>query len=76
MEGIATEDADLAFAPVWRRRELLDDQTVSSVELTEPFLRRMEAPGYKGHGSSTVQQFNGGLHLPLDQLKLSESGIC
>ena len=27
-------------------------------------------PSYKGHGSSIVQQANGGLHLPLGQLKL------
>ena len=37
------EDADLAFSPVWRLRELLDRQAVSSVELTELFLRRIEA---------------------------------
>ena len=33
------EDTDLAFSPVWRLRELLDNQAVSSVELTELFLR-------------------------------------
>ena len=37
------EDTDLAFSPVWRLRELLDNRAVSSVELTEPFLRRIEA---------------------------------
>jgi len=37
------EDVDLAFSPVWRLRELLDNQAVSSVELTELFLRRIEA---------------------------------
>ncbi len=37
------EDVDLAFSPVWRLRELLDSQAVSSVELTELFLRRIEA---------------------------------
>ncbi len=33
------EDVDLAFSPVWRLRELLDSQAVSSMELTELFLR-------------------------------------
>ena len=41
--GIAMKDADLAFSPVWRLRELLDNRAVSSVELTELFLRRIEA---------------------------------
>ncbi len=33
------EDTDLAYRPVRRLRELLDNQAVSSVELTELFLR-------------------------------------
>ncbi|MCI0896481.1 MAG: amidase, partial [Chloroflexi bacterium] len=36
------QDADLLYTPVWKLREMLDAQQVSSVELTELFLRRIE----------------------------------
>ena len=36
------QDADLLYTPVWKLREMLDTQQVSSVELTELFLRRIE----------------------------------
>ena len=36
------QDTDLLYTPVWQLRELLDTRQVSSVELTETFLRRIE----------------------------------
>ena len=48
------EDADLAFSPVWRLRELLDNRAASSVELTELFLRRIEALNPKLNAFITV----------------------
>ena len=48
------EDTDLAFSPVWRLRELLDSQAVSSVELTELFLGRIEALNPKLNAFLTV----------------------
>lgn len=36
------QDTDLLYTPVWRLRELLDARTVSSAELTELFLTRIE----------------------------------
>lgn len=37
------QDLDLAYAPVWQLRQLLDSRDISSVEITELFLRRIEA---------------------------------
>ena len=48
------EDADLAFSPVWRLWELLDNRAASSVELTELFLRRIEALNPKLNAFITV----------------------
>lgn len=36
-------DLDLAYTPVWQLRKLMDSHQVSSVELTEMYLRRIEA---------------------------------
>lgn len=36
-------DIDLAYTPVWQLRQLMDSHQVSSVELTELYLRRIEA---------------------------------
>ena len=36
------QDTDLFYTPVWQLRELLDTRRVSSTELTETFLRRIE----------------------------------
>ena len=36
------QDTDLLYTPVWQLRELLDTRQVSSVELTETFLLRIE----------------------------------
>jgi len=45
---------DLAFAPVWQLRDRLDSRDVSSVELTEVFLRRIEALNGKLNAYLTV----------------------
>ena len=37
------QDNDLAFTPAWRLKELLDSRELSPVELTEVYLRRIEA---------------------------------
>ena len=47
-------DDDLAFAPTWELRELIDSKQVSSVELTEMFLRRIEALNPKLNAYLTV----------------------
>ena len=36
-------DLDLAYTPVWQLRKLMDSHQVSSVELTEMYLRRIAA---------------------------------
>ena len=36
------QEPDLHYTPVWRLRELLDSRQLSSVELTEHFLNRIE----------------------------------
>ncbi len=37
------QDNDLAFTPAWRLKELLDSRELSPIELTEVYLRRIEA---------------------------------
>ena len=36
------QERDLHYTPVWQLRELLDSRQISSVELTEHFLNRIE----------------------------------
>ncbi len=48
------QDIDLLYTPVWRLRELLDARTVSSTELTELFLRRIEQLNPKLNAFLTV----------------------
>ena len=48
------QDADLAFTPIWQLRELLDSRQVSPVELTELYLRRIEALNPKLNAFLTV----------------------
>ena len=48
------EDIDLAYTPVWQLRQLLDSRRVSPVELTELYLRRVEALNPKLNAFLTV----------------------
>ena len=48
------QDLDLLYTPVWRLRQLLDSRSVSSVELTDLFLRRIEALNPKLNAFLTV----------------------
>ena len=48
------QDADLFCTPVWQLRELLDTRRVSSTELTETFLRRIERLNPKLNAYLTV----------------------
>ena len=45
---------DLHYTPVWRLRELLDSRQISSAELTEFFLRRIERLNPKYNAFLTV----------------------
>lgn len=47
-------DVDLAYTPVWQLRQLMDSHQVSSVELTELYLRRIEALNPKLNAYLTV----------------------
>ena len=48
------QDTDLFYTPVWQLRELLDTRRVSSTELTETFLRRIERLNPKLNAYLTV----------------------
>ena len=48
------QDTDLFYTPVWQLRELLDTRRVSSTELTETFLRRIERLNSKLNAYLTV----------------------
>ena len=48
------QDTDLLYTPVWQLRELLDTRRVSSTELTEMFLRRIEQLNPKLNAYLTV----------------------
>ena len=48
------QDTDLLYTPVWQLRELLDTRRVSSTELTEVFLRRIEQLNPKLNAYLTV----------------------
>jgi len=48
------QDTDLFYTPVWQLRELLDTRHVSSTELTETFLRRIERLNPKLNAYLTV----------------------
>ena len=48
------QDNDLHYTPVWQLRELLDTRRVSSTELTEMFLRRIERLNPKLNAYLTV----------------------
>jgi len=48
------QDTDLIYTPVWQLRELLDTRRVSSTELTELFLRRIERLNPKLNAYLTV----------------------
>ena len=47
-------ETDLAFTPAWRLRQMIADKEVSPVELTELFLRRIEALNPKLNAYLTV----------------------
>ena len=47
-------DLDLAYTPVWQLRQLMDSRQVSSMELTEMYLRRIEALNPKLNAYLTV----------------------
>ena len=48
------QDTDLLYTPAWQLRELLDTRRVSSTELTEMFLRRIERLNPKLNAYLTV----------------------
>ena len=48
------QDNDLLYTPVWQMRQLLDTRRVSSAELTELFLRRIERLNPKLNAFLTV----------------------
>ena len=48
------QDTDLFYTPVWQLRELLDTRRISSTELTETFLRRIERLNPKLNAYLTV----------------------
>ena len=48
------QDNELAFTPAWRLKELLDSKELSPVELTEVYLRRIEALDGQLHSFLTV----------------------
>ncbi|MFQ6028678.1 MAG: amidase, partial [Dehalococcoidia bacterium] len=48
------QDQDLAFTPAWQLRQMLDSREVSSLELTELYLRRIEALNPKLNAYLTV----------------------
>ncbi len=48
------QETDLLYTPVWQLRELLDTRRVSSTELTEVFLRRIERLNPKLNAYLTV----------------------
>ena len=48
------EDKELAFTPAWRLKEMLDSRELSPVELTEVYLRRIEALDGQLHSYLTV----------------------
>ena len=48
------QDTELAFTPAWRLKELLDSKELSPVELTEVYLRRIEALDGQLHSFLTV----------------------
>ena len=48
------QDTDLFYTPVWQLRQLLDTRRVSSTELTETFLRRIERLNPKLNAYLTV----------------------
>lgn len=51
-----SRDRDLMFLPAWKQRELLSKKEVSSVELTETALRRIDALDSKLHAFLTVDR--------------------
>ena len=48
------EDKELAFTPAWRLKEMLDSRELSPVELTDVYLRRIDALDGQLHSYLTV----------------------
>jgi aspartyl-tRNA(Asn)/glutamyl-tRNA(Gln) amidotransferase subunit A len=53
-EGALATDKELAFSPAWRLRELIVSKSLSPVELTELYLRRIDALDPQLHAYLTV----------------------